>query len=516
MQPTRSAPAHVRFYLDGALHTVAGAAPATTLLEYLRDALGRTGTKEGCAQGDCGACTVVLCEPQGDRLRYQAVNACIQLLAAADGKEVLTVESLSAPGQRLHPVQQALLDAHASQCGFCMPGVVMSLFARYRSGAPRDRDDVRRCLAGNLCRCSGYRPFLDAGLAATTLGEALPPEQRDRLNCLPQHLDEDAACVAGETAVLQRLRALRRGASALFEGCRPGGPLQSLHVPRDLDALLDLTAQHPLALLVAGGTEVGVWLNKQQRELGEAIYIGEVAALQGVELRRDAIDIGAATPLTDVQPALLQEFPELAEMLWRFGSPPIRNVATLGGNLATASPIADAAPALMALDAQLVLLSRDGERRVAVAQFFTGYRRSVLRAGEIISRVVVPRPRQTGHLRVYKVSRRHDQDIAVVNAALRIGVEAGVIRAARVAFGGVADVPLRVMACEAALLGKPLRPQPPPAALAALAAALEPIDDLRGTAAYRQLLAANLLRRFFLECAGGGVERVRGDAGAAA
>ena len=466
----------VRFVLDGQVVEVAGLAPTTTVLEYLREHAGRTGTKEGCAEGDCGACTVVLGESCGGQMRYRAINSCIRFLPTIDGRELVTVESLAGPGGALHPVQQAMVDMHASQCGFCTPGFVMSLFALYlepRATAP-NRDDVVETLAGNLCRCTGYRPIIDAGCAMRGYAE---PQRWSRSD-------------AQAPAHAQLLQSIQRGSALNTDG---------FLAPRSLDELAAAFAAAPRSLLLAGGTDVGLWVTKQLRELPPIIYLGEVAELQAVSIEHGRVRIGAAVSLTDAWAALVERIPSLHELAQRFASPPVRNSGTLCGNIANGSPIGDAMPALIALGARIELRRGERLRTLALEDFYLGYQHKALDAGEFVVAVDVPLPAASTRLGFYKISKRIDQDISAVCAAFALHIDSGTIRAARIAYGGMAAIPARARHAEAALLGKAFDARAPDAAIGALAQDFQPISDMRASAAYRLQSAGNLLRRFLHE-----------------
>jgi len=486
----------VRFLLDGEVRTVHDVAPTRTVLQHLREDLGRTGTKEGCAEGDCGACTVVLAELAGRRVRYRAINSCIQFLPTLDGKALITVESLRDRGSgALHPVQQALADGHGSQCGFCTPGFVMSLFALYKTDPAPDRATVNDALAGNLCRCTGYRPIVDAASAMYGLGRAIPADAQGWIDGPAG--SKSAAARAAEAALAKELSALRR---------RKGLALPhadgTFYSPRTSAELAGLRARLPDARLLAGGTDVGLWVTKQHRQLGDVIYIGNVSDLAVIEESDDAIAIGAAVTLTDAAAALVRRFPELDELWRRFASPPIRNAGTLVGNVANGSPIGDSMPPLIALGTRVVLRRGDAHRELALEDFYLAYQKTALAPGEFVERVVVPARRAGLAFAAYKISKRFDQDISAVCAAFALELDGGRIRFARAAFGGMAATPRRAAACEQTLTGREWNAETCEAAVTALARDFSPISDMRASAQYRSRVAQNLLRKFHLETSG--------------
>jgi len=505
MSEAASAPSDaVRFVLDGAVHTAADVDPNTTVLQYLRERLQRTGTKEGCAEGDCGACTVVVAELDGARVRYRAVNSCIQLLPTLDGKELVTVESLSAPGARLHPVQQALVECHGSQCGFCTPGFVMSLFALYKSERAPDRRRIDDALAGNLCRCTGYRPIIDAARRMYELGGALAAEHRSWMNCSFSHSSDEPD--AGEREAAERLRSIRRRGTLTLAGRSFDGRVRRYFAPTRMDDLAALLAAHPDACILAGGTDVGLWITKDHRDLDTIVYVGDVTGLADIETTGSHVQIGAAATLGDAHAVLAERWPDFGELIRRFGSPPIRNAATLGGNVANGSPIGDSMPALIALGASVVLRRDAGTRELPIEDLYLDYRKTALAAGEFVERVRVPLTGPDTEFRAYKISKRFDQDISAVCAAFNLTLErdasgAARVREARIGCGGLAATPARARACEEALAGQPWSAATVESAVAALARDFSPIDDMRASAAYRRRVAGNLLRKLHLETA---------------
>ena len=431
--------------------------PTMTVLDYLRGPERLCGTKEGCAEGDCGACTVVLVDRNG---RHDAVNACILFMPALDGKQVLTVEHLSAPGEALHPVQQAMVDYHGSQCGFCTPGFVMSIYA-LRTGPAPDRVAVNEALAGNLCRCTGYRPIVDATLAVctgTVTAAADPVDVPDTTLALPGGLS-----------------------------------------PRSIEELAHTLVRHPEATIVAGGTDVGLWVTKQHRKLPVTVSLDAVAGLADIVETEDTIQIGAAVTYTDALPVLEKHWPDFGALVRRIGSRQVRNRGTIGGNIANASPIGDSPPPLLALDATVLLRQGSRTRSVELADFFTGYRRTVLRPGEFIARIDIPLPARDDAFRCYKVSKRFDQDISAVCAAFRLRLDGSLVQEIRIAFGGMAATPVRVTAVEDALTGRLWTEATVRLAQAMLDNALMPMSDMRASASYRRTVARNLLMKFFLE-----------------
>ncbi|MGI9413568.1 MAG: xanthine dehydrogenase small subunit, partial [Hyphomicrobiales bacterium] len=451
----------IRFLLGSEERQVGEIDPTMTVLRYLRETERRCGTKEGCAEGDCGACTVVLGEAGEDGMTYRAVNSCIQFMPLLDGKQLITVEDLGGGRGALHPVQQALCDTHASQCGFCTPGFVMSLYAQSANGATPDRQALKDILAGNLCRCTGYGPILDAGERIAQATHA-----------------EDAGGTHG------RLTAWRDG-----ETVRIGQGARTYYAPATTDALAELCSAHPDAHIISGLTDVGLWVTKQHRVLDTLIFIGNVEELKEIDVGDREIAIGAGATLADAHDVLGEHFPDFGELIRRFASLQIRNVATLGGNVANGSPIGDTPPALIALGAQLQLRHGDERRTIPLEDFFIAYGRQDRRPGEFVEKVIVPRPVPDQVFRCYKLSKRFDQDISAVCGAFSAVLAGGKVAQIRICFGGMAGTPHRASQCEAALADGPWTEARILAAMNALERDYQPMSDMRGSAGYRMRAA---------------------------
>lgn len=469
----------IRFFHRGEVVEVGNLPPTTTVLQYLREHAGCTGTKEGCAEGDCGACTVI----QGElgaygQLELRNVNACTQFLPTLDGRALLTVEDLGGP-EHLNPAQEALVACHGSQCGFCTPGFVMSLTACYEThqaaGTQPTRQQLADALSGNLCRCTGYRPILDAG---------------------EQMFDAPARCLDRQP-IAQALEAL-----AADEPLDYGHAGARFHAPQSVHDLALLRETYPQATLLAGSTDVGLWVNKQFRDLGDVIYTGRVAALREIRHDGTSLWIGAAASLEDSWAALTAAVPRLRELWLRFASPPVRHAGTLGGNIANGSPIGDGAPALIALGADVVLRRGAQQRRLKLQDFYLDYMKKDLQPGEFIEALHVPLPSADWRFSAHKIAKRHDSDISAVCAVLAIRLDAGIVQEARFAFGGMAAIVKRAAAAEAAVVGQPWTEAAAKAAAAALAQDFKPMTDMRASADYRLKVAQNLFTKLWLETVG--------------
>ena len=479
----------VRFVLDGRIVEAQGERRTTTVLDYLREQMHRTGTKEGCAEGDCGACVVMVGElnAAGTGVDYVATNACIQLLPSLDGKSVKTIESLKKADGTMHPVQEEMVKCHGSQCGFCTPGIVMSLVNLVQVLPMPNRQQITDSLSGNLCRCTGYKPIIESATKACAKPEALKLDDSADVPLLKeiQRAKVPTLSLDGDIIVQPVVRT------------KKGNEFVS---PATIAEVADYLMKNPTTTLLAGSTEIGLQVNKQFARPDHIMYLGNVAELRQVKETDKAWRIGAAVSLTQVEALIAKAYPDFAEVLRRFGSPPIRSTATLAGNIANGSPIGDGPPALIALGATLHLRRGQERRAIALEDFFLEYRKQDRLPGEFVEAVTLPA--HAPAFRVYKLSKRFDQDISAVCGGFNVTVIDGKVQNARIAFGGMAGIPKRATAVEAALVGNRWTLETVAAAKAAIAQDFAPMTDMRASADYRLMAAQNMLTRYFHDLAG--------------
>jgi len=468
----------VRFLLNGKPRVARGVEPTRTVLQHLRVHERALGTKEGCAEGDCGACTVALGRPDGKGgFAFRAVNSCILLTAEIDGCAIATVEGLADAEDKPHPAQAKLVEHHGGQCGYCTPGIAMSLFAHEREGRGDATDDIHQTLSGNLCRCTGYRPIVDAAKDMIACGRSAEFDARERL--WRGELDALIANEADEKAQID---------------------IAGYEAPSELKDLDGLLARHPQARILAGGTDLGVAVAKRAENPGPLISLSRLEALKVIEEGEEGVVIGAGVTYETALPALERHFPAFAGVVRRIGSRQVRNLGTIGGNICNASPIGDSAPCLLALNAEVVLRSVEGRRKVPLNEFFIAYRKTALKQGEYLEAIHVPYLREGDLFRAYKLSKRYDQDISTVSGAFVLKMSEGVIVAARAAFGGMAATPSRAVVLERALVGA-TREKSSELAVR-LGEDFKPLSDFRGSAAYRLAAAGGLVERLLLDVSG--------------
>lgn len=478
----------LRFLLNGEEITLTDVAPDTTLLDWLRLERRLRGSKEGCAEGDCGACTVLVGRLSGDEIVYDAVTACIRLMGSLHGTHVVTIEHLRGENGALHPVQQAMVDHHGSQCGFCTPGFVMSLYGLWMREPNPTRRAVEKALQGNLCRCTGYAPIIRAAQAISEHGAP----QGDPL-------------WAERIAVKGRIKALNDGRRVEI-----GDGESKIYVPASLDDFAQLYEQFPEARIVNGSTDVGLWVTKFMRRIGPVIFINHLQELKRIADNDSEVRLYAGVSYSEALSVIEANFPQLGELWNRFAGEQIRNMGTIGGNIANGSPIGDTPPPFIALGAKLHLRRGEHRREIKLEDYFLAYGKQDRQPGEFVESVTIPLLPAGEKFAVYKISKRREEDISALCGAFRVFVsDAGIVGMARIAFGGMAATPKRARAVEAALIGKPWTMETIEAAVAAFASDYQPISDMRASAEYRLLAAQNLLKRFFLETQGEGERLTR-------
>ena len=483
----------VRFVLDGRIIEAQGARRTTTVLDYVREELRRTGTKEGCAEGDCGACVVLVGELASDgvTINYVPTNSCMQLLPTLDGKSLKTIESLRRADGTLHPMQQSMVDCHGSQCGFCTPGIVMSLAGlsdnHAKCGTCPSRNQINDSLSGNLCRCTGYKPIVDSAL------QAGPTKIEDASDiALLKEIQRPAQATIGldGQTITQPVVRTRKGNEFVS--------------PATLAEVAEYLVAHPKATLLAGSTEIGLQVNKQFSRPDQIVYLGNVAELKTIKGHATGWRIGAAVPLAAIEELIATAYPDFAEVLRRFGSPPIRSTATLAGNIANGSPIGDTMPCLMALDANLVLRRGEKTRTVSINTFYTGMKSNVLEPSEFIEAIELAKPKAGAVFRAHKISKRFDQDISATCCAMSFDVVNNQFKNVKLAFNGLSPYPMRTAKIEAVIEGKQVSQITNAAIDDAIAQSFTPRDGLRATWAYRSLVARNLVMQFIEEASSAG------------
>jgi xanthine dehydrogenase small subunit len=472
----------ISFVLDGRVvgldfNDPAGPHPTTTVLNYLRSLPLHKGVKEGCAEGDCGACTVVVGEMRNKSIRYKSIDSCLVFLPMLHGKQLITVENLKSHNGELHPVQQAMVETGGSQCGYCTPGIIMSLFSLYKNSVNPSRAEIDDVLTGNLCRCTGYKPIIEAAAKSSV---------RNGMD----HF------VSDQSRIVKLLQSFPK------DSIRIQTKQQHYFCPASLGEAVTLKHQHPESIIVCGATDVALRVTKKHELLKEIIDISDVAELKGVEDKDSIIVLGSGVFLSDLMSTTQKYFPALYDMLTVFGSQQIRNLATLGGNLGTASPIGDTLPVLMAYNARVVLESVNGRREVSLDDYFTGYRTTVRKANEIITSVIIPKLSNRIHVKSYKVSRRKDLDIATVSGGFRLELHHGSVKDIKLVYGGMAERVKRAATAEQFLTGKHWNRETVEEAMPLIDKDFTPISDARSGAEFRRVVARNTLLKFWSETNG--------------
>lgn len=467
----------VHFLLNNEAVSIEDLDPNLTVLQYLREIQFKSGVKEGCASGDCGACTVVLAELDATNpkaLHYKSINSCITFVGNLHGKQLITVEDLK-EGAKLHHAQQTIVDNHGSQCGFCTPGFVMSSFALHKHNAKPSRQEVLEALAGNLCRCTGYRSIIDAAMTSSEANDD----------------DSFARFYQQTVAALTQLQELPTPTLS--------GNGHNYQAPKNIDELATELTNEPKSTLVAGGTDLALSVTQNLNTIKKLVYVGNVEQLTTLEETDTEIIIGSALPYSQFIDTLHHYYPDLGEMIERIGSKQVRNTGTLGGNIGNASPIGDMPPALIALGATMTLHLAGSERTILVEDFFIDYKKTVLKPSEFIKSIQIPKPKAGQTLKLYKISKRIDDDISAVLAAMFIEQNGQEIAEVRMAYGGMAAIPKRAVCAETVLRGNELNKSNIALAKAALTQDFQPMSDVRASDKYRMTVAQNLIEKCYLE-----------------
>lgn len=476
----------IQFLLNDQTITLNEVGTGDMLLDFLRLNQRLTGAKEGCAEGDCGACTVLVGRLVDDELIYKPVNGCIRFLSSLDGCHVVTIEHLKGAEGTLHPIQKAMIEHHGSQCGFCTPGIIMALYALWMRTAKPSREQIEHALQGNLCRCTGYEPIIRAAQAV----------------CYDQDWPRSDPLLDERAMVKEALSKLKHDQSVLLQKQGDSGPEQ-IFIPANEEDLANFYAEHPDATLIAGATDAGLWVTKFLSSIPALIHIGNLKALKTIKYKGDSLTIGSGVSYSDAMPDLIKAFPMIEPYLLRIGGWQVRSMGTIGGNIANGSPIGDMPPILIALGAEICLKSVEGSRQLPLEDFFLAYGKQDRQPGEYLHSIHIPLMAANNEVAAYKISKRRDEDISSVAVGFNLVIENGIIRSARIAFGGMAATPKRAQAAEKTLIGQPFSEESMIKAAQTLEEEFTPLSDMRASSAYRMKVAQNLFRRFYLEKANG-------------
>ena len=462
----------VRFVFENKIHEIKNLDPNETILNFIRLRLKKTGTKEGCAEGGCGACTVVIGELEKNNITYKAINSCIAFTTSLEGKQLLIVEDLMQKNGSLHPVQTAMVNFHGSQCGFCTPGFVMSLFSMYKNNTFYDKETIEETISGNLCRCTGYRPIIDA---AKSLNNRKPDQFKE-----------------SEKKTISLLKKIRP--KNIFINIEN----KKYFAPRTVIELKKIIKKYPKVKFLSGGTDMSLIVTKQKKEIENIVYLNSIDELNYIKENNKYIEVGATTSLIKFELFIKKYYPDFNTILKRYGSVQIRNVATIAGNIATASPIGDSLPLLLSLDASISIESFNKKSRLSLKDFFISYRKTKLKKGQFISSIRIPIYKKN-IFKAYKISKRIDDDISSVCASFNLAIVNKKIKNIKIAYGGMAPIPKRAIHCEKILLNSDFSEEIILKAQICLEKDFQPIDDMRASKNYRMEIAKNLLLKCFAE-----------------